>query len=184
MGRFSTHSVVFFALCVLAASACSGKDPYRPGESVGEFHVAARLARSTCGKTPDPWEFDVHLRHEKSTLYWVQGGAPISAIVDSTARAKLGATSSQTVRAADSKARLAACTLTRTDSVDIVLAPIARADSELANATSFKGTLSYEFAATEGSQCDDQLASAGGDFDTLPCAVEYAVDGVRTGDTK
>ena len=44
--------------------------------------------------------------------------------------------------------------------------------------------LTYHFTATEGSDCEDQLAAAGGDFDALPCDVHYNLDGARTGDAK
>jgi hypothetical protein len=54
--------------------------------------------------------------------------------------------------------------------------------SDVAGTTSFKGTLTYRFAPTEGSSCEDQLAELGGDFATLPCDVKYDVSGVRTGD--
>ena len=74
---------------IACGSGCGGKDPYRPGESVGVFHVAGKLVATNCGQTPDPWEFDVRLRHDQSTLYWVQGDAPVSGIVDSSARVVL-----------------------------------------------------------------------------------------------
>ena len=69
-------------LALLALPACSGKDPYNPGTPLGTFHVTANLTQSSCGPVPDPWEFDVRLSHEGTTLFWVQGGAPISGIVD------------------------------------------------------------------------------------------------------
>jgi hypothetical protein len=170
------------AIC--AGSACSGKDPYRPGESLGAFHVTAKLVSTTCGKTPDPWEFDVRLRHEKTTLYWVQGDAPISGLVDPAARAVLKSSATQTLRAANPKAQMAACAMARADVLDLVLAPIAVPVTDLQPTTSFKGSLTYRFAATEGSECEDQLAASGGDFDVLPCDVKYDLDGVRTGDAK
>lgn len=169
---------------IAGGSGCSGKDPYRPGESLGAFHVTGKLVASSCGPTPDPWEFDVRLRHERSTLYWVQGDAPLSAQVDAAARAVLKATTSQTVRDADARTRTAACMLTRSDEVDLVLAPLAAPVNDVAGATSFKGTLTYRFAATEGSSCEDQLADVGGDFATLPCDVKYELSATRTGDAK
>ena len=165
---------------ICGGSGCSGKDPYRPGESIGAFHVTAKLVSTTCGKTPDPWAFDVRLRHEKTTLYWVQGDAPISGVVDATARAVLKAKATQTLRAANPKSQMAACAMERADVLDLVLAPIATPVADLQPATSFKGTLTYHFPATDGSDCEDQLAASGGDFDALPCDVHYDLDGVRT----
>ena len=169
---------------ICGGSGCSGKDPYRPGESLGAFHVTAKLVSTTCGKTPDPWAFDVHLRHEKTTLYWVQGDAPISGLVDPAAHAVLKATATKTMRAEDPKNALAACAMARADVLDLVLAPLVMPAKDLQPATSFKGSLTYHFTATEGSDCEDQLAAAGGDFDALPCDVHYNLDGARTGDAK
>lgn len=176
---------VIAAVSALAGgSGCSGKDPYRPGESLGAFHVTGKLVSTTCGPTPDPWEFDVRLRHERTTLYWVQGDAPISAQVDAAARAILKATATQTVRAADARSRTAACTMARSDEVDLVLAPLTAPVNDVAGATSFTGTLTYRFAPTEGSSCEDQLSDSGGDFATLPCDVKYELSGLRTGDAR
>jgi hypothetical protein len=173
------------ALAALSGgSGCSGKDPYRPGESLGAFHVTGKLVSTSCGPTPDPWEFDVKLRHERTTLYWVQGDAPISAQVDGAARAVLKATAMQTVRPADERSRTAACTMSRSDVVELVLAPLAAPVDDVAGVTSFKGTLSYRFAPTEGSSCEDQLTDVGGDFATLPCDVKYDLSAVRTGDAR
>jgi hypothetical protein len=176
--------VLLGIVVIYAGSGCSGKDPYRPGESIGAFHVTAKLVSTTCGKTPDPWEFDVRLRHDKTILYWVQGDAPISGVVDPAAHAVLKATATQTLRAADPKSPMAACAMGRADVLDLVLAPIAKPAVDLQPATSFTGTLTYRFAATDGSECEDQLAASGGDFDALPCDVHYALEGLRTGDAK
>jgi hypothetical protein len=167
---------------VCAGSGCSGKDPYRPGESIGAFHVTAKLVSTSCGKTPDPWEFDVRLRYEKTTLYWVQGDAPISGVVDPSARAVLKASVTQTLPAANPRSQQAACAMARTDALDIVLAPITTPILDLQPTTSFKGSLTYHFTAMEGSDCEAQLATAGGDFDVLPCDVVYELSGLRTGD--
>lgn len=173
------------ALAALAGGAgCSGKDPYRPGESLGAFHVTGKLVSTTCGATPDPWEFDVRLRYERRTLYWVQGDAPIAAQVDSAAKATLKSGTTQTVREADARSRTAACTIARSDVVELVLAPLTAPFEDVAGATSFKGTLTYRFAPTEGSSCEDQLSDSGGDFATLPCDVKYDVAGLRTGDAR
>ena len=170
------------AIC--GGSGCSGKDPYRPGESIGAFHVTGKLVSTTCGKTPDPWKFDVRLRHERNTLYWVQGDAPISGQVDPSAKAVLKSSDVKTVRAADPKSQRAACAMSRADVLTVVLAPVVAPATDLHGATSFKGTLTYHFDATDGSECDDQLEASGGDFAVLPCDVHYDLGGVRSGDAK
>lgn len=176
--------VLLATLAICAGSGCSGKDPYRPGESIGAFHVTGALVSTTCGKTPDPWQFDVRLRHERNTLYWVQGDAPISGLVDGAAKAVLKSSDVRTVRAADPKRQMAACAMSRADVLSLVLAPTVAPAIDLQGATSFKGTLTYRFDATEGSECEDQLATSGGDFTALPCEVHYNLEGKRTGDAK
>ena len=178
---------VVLMLAALASVGCSGKDPYRPGESIGAFHVTGKLIATSCGATPDPWEFDVRLRHDVTTLYWVQGDAPISALVDATAKADMTTTSTLTARAAS--ANDPGCTMARTDAVELVLAPMTSpvtvdAATELTSATSFTGSLKYHFAAADGSLCDDQLSDNGGQYAALPCDVQYELAGARTGDAK
>jgi hypothetical protein len=56
--------------------------------------------------------------------------------------------------------------------------------TDLGAATSFKGTLGYQFAIVDGSSCEDQLTESGGDFDKLPCSVSYEISATRTGDAK
>jgi hypothetical protein len=175
------------ALATVASVGCSGKDPYRPGESIGVFHVSGKLVASSCGATPDPWAFDVRLRHDATTLYWVQGDAPVSALLDATAKAVLTSSATLTARAATANA--VGCTMARTDTVELVLAPVSTpvtvtASTEVTSATSFTGSLKYHFAASEGSLCDDQLADNGGQYAQLPCDVQYELAGARTGDAR
>jgi hypothetical protein len=180
----SLRCTVLAISVVLSLGACSGKDPTRPGESIGVFAVSGKLVSSTCGATPDPWKFDVRLRHEERTLYWVQGDAPISGQVDPQARAVLTSSDVRQMRAADAKSKTPACNMSRTDALDLVLAPVVKPVTDVAGVTSFKGTLTYRFAATEGSSCEDQLADSGGDFAAIPCDVSYEIDGLRTGNAK
>jgi hypothetical protein len=193
MARPSCRDALVALPCVLAIAAiaggsgCSGHDPYRPGESVGAFHVTSKLVSTSCGPTPDPWEFDVKLRHDSTTLFWVQGSAPIAGQLDAKAHAVMKTSVVNTVRAADAKTQTAACTMSRSDVVDLVLAPTTApvmAAADVGAATSFKGTLAYQFTVVEGSSCEDQLTELGGDFAALPCTVSYEIAATRTGDAK
>ncbi|MBS2018011.1 MAG: hypothetical protein JST00_34365 [Deltaproteobacteria bacterium] len=170
------------AVVLVGSSAgCTGKDPFNPGESLGTFRVTGALVSSTCGTTPNPWQFDVKLRHEAvTTLYWVQGGLPISGKLDPVARSVMSATETRNMRAADAKTSRAACNLVREDSLDVVLAPVTPPITDVKTATSFKGTLKYRFSPTQGSECDDQLLDTGGDFAALPCEVSYTIEGTKT----
>lgn len=163
------------------AAACGGKDPYSPGTKLGTFHVTARLAQSTCGAAPDPWEFDVKLNHDLRTLYWVQGGAPIQGQIDAAAQTKLAAKSSHEVRAANERAKLAACALERSDALVVTLnGEDEKPVSDPAATRGFVGSLSYAFTPTGTSDCTDQLTVSGGGYDALPCSVSYEVTGVLT----
>ncbi|MBX3193321.1 MAG: hypothetical protein KF819_40435 [Labilithrix sp.] len=167
----------------LAAHGCTGKNPYAPGESLGSFAVTGKLVSTSCGATPDPWSFEVKLRHEDATLYWVHGGIPISGKVDKTAaRVVLKASETQTVRPADAKKKLAACTMSREDTVDLVLSPVTLPLTDLKTATEFKGALSYRFAAGEAADCSDQLLETGGDYAAIPCEVRYELSAKRVGE--
>lgn len=168
---------VMIAPVLAAIAACSGKDPYDPGTKLGTFRVSAQLTKSSCGPTPNPWGFDVRLNHEGSTLYWIQGAAPISARVEA-ARAQLRAEIVQEVRAADPKAKRAACAIARTDELALALAGAdATPVTEPASTAAFAGTLVYTFAPTQGSDCSDQVAASGGGFEALPCEVQYDLTG-------
>ena len=175
----SLRQVLAGSLVVLATvTACSGKDPYSPGTKLGTFHVAASLTSTSCGATPNPWAFDVQLNHDGSTLYWIQGGAPIGATVDVSAHTQLQAQVVDEVRAADPKTKLEACSISRTDLVALNLASAdTKPTSDPALTTSFTGTLIYTFAPTSGSDCSDQVVAAGGGYDALPCEVHYDLTG-------
>jgi hypothetical protein len=174
MGRSSVAVGVFLLL-----AACTGKDRLAPGEAIGTFHVVGALRSTTCGTVPDPWEFDVRLRFEDVTLYWVQGDAPISGVV-SASRVELKAKGVMTVRNPDAKTQTMGCAMQREDLVDMT---VSRADqappTTLADTASFRGTLRYRFAPTAESDCMDQLHSEGGDYENLPCEVAYEIAGTK-----
>lgn len=161
-----------------ASAGCSGKDPYSPGTKLGVYRVDAKLTSSTCGAVPDPWQFDVRLNHDGSTLYWIQGGAPIQGRVDTNASALFEATVTNELRAADTKTRRAACSVARNDTLAItIVAADAKPNPDPAVMKSFVGSLVYDFVPLDGSDCSDQLTATGGDFDILPCSVRYELTG-------
>jgi len=164
-----------------AAIGCSGKNPYEPGEAVGTFRVTAKLTQTTCGQPPNPWEFDVKVNRDGSMLYWIQGGAPIAGEVDRSARTILKASVVNEVRSADARRKLEACSIMRSDVLDMNLANAdAKPAVDPADVRSFTGLISYTFTPTEGSSCDDQLTGAGGGYDSLPCVVAYELSATMT----
>jgi hypothetical protein len=172
------------ALFVAAAGpACSGTDPFSPGKKLGTFRVTAKLTQTSCGATPNPWEFDVRLNHDGSTLYWVQGGAlPIESRVDATARTTMEAQLVEEVRPADAKAQRDACSIARTDTLALtLLGADARPTSDPGQMTAFSGGLVYTFAATAGSDCLDQLTASGGGYAALNGGARYPGAELRSG---
>jgi hypothetical protein len=166
----------FVWIAAIALAACTGKDPYNPGDPIGAFHVSAQLVSTTCGSTPNPWEFDVKLRHNLTTLYWVQGGAPVSGEL-SGASTTMNASTSQTMIDANPKTQTPACVVTRKDTVVVAL------DTTDASAVqAFSGSIAYHFDAQDGSDCTAEITANGGDFDALPCDVSYTLAAKRTGD--
>jgi len=162
-------------------AACSGKDPFSPGNKLGTFHVTGKLTHTSCGPTPNPWEFDVRLNHDGSTLYWIQGGLPVEGRVDTTARTRLEAEVVSEVRPADARAKKEACSISRTDVLALTLVgPDGQPTSDPSGMQSFHGALVYTFAPTAGSDCSDQTTASGGDFDALPCDVQYDLSGTLT----
>lgn len=175
----SVRHLVSAALALGLVAACSGKDPYSPGTQLGTFHVTAKLTHTSCGETPNPWNFDIRLNHDGSTLYWVQTDAPpIEGRVDSTARTQLQAEVVEEVRAADPRMKREGCAIARTDVLALTLVgPDAQPTSDPSLTTSFSGGLVYTFAPTTGSDCADQVTMSGGGFDALPCEIRYDLTG-------
>ena len=161
---------------LFVVAACSGKDPYAPGDPVGVFHVSGKLVSATCGETPNPWEFDVRLRHDRSTLYWVQGGAPIQGPIDPSAKAVLTSSSQHTVRDADPKTKTPACVVARTDTLEVSLTTAGAKSSDIATTDGFTGTLVYRFEPDSG-DCAEEVGKT---FKALPCEVSYEVSGAKT----
>jgi hypothetical protein len=156
--------------CAASVTACTGKDPYNPGTPIGTFHVTSTLSTSSCGAAPNPWEFDVKLASDHDTLYWIQGGVPVSGVMDPSSHVSMSASAEQTIYQADPKAMLGACTLTRQDAMALAVtgSPI----------SSFTGTLSYTFAPTSDSDCSQAIGPDA--YATLPCTVAYTLSAVET----
>ena len=167
----------WLAVAGAVALGCSGKDPYNPGTAVGTFHVEAKLTSLSCGGTaPNPWTFDVKVNHEGETVYWIQGGTPISGTVDNDGHTAFAAQTVTDLRAGTTKQ--SGCSLARTDNLGMyLLTADAKPTTDPTTLSSFTGQLSYAYTATDGSDCTDQLTSAGGTWQALPCAVTYDVTG-------
>jgi hypothetical protein len=163
-------------LATLALAACLGnKDPYDPGKPLGTYAVTGKLVANACGDAlgaTDPWTFTVKLTEDVNTIYWVQGGLPVSGVVDASGHTTMSSTSTQNIHDANPRAGIGACSITRADALDLT---IVQDDS------TFTGTLAYTFGPSDGSDCTDQLAVAGGPYAALPCSVQYSLAATRGG---
>jgi hypothetical protein len=156
------------ATCVLALGlvSCSGNP--LPGSPLGTYKVVAKQTANTCGLgAPDPWIFSVQLSRKDSTLYWswMDGSPMMSGPLDAQAQATLRTSRTGNVDGSDAGA-LGPCTLKREDDLEILLG---QGDPPSA----FSGTVGYSFSVPSGSDCRDQLSSAGGPYQALPCTVSY-----------
>lgn len=177
--RVLPRLVVLLAASTAIATivACSGKDRYRPGDALGTFRVDGTLTANNCsaaGEVPNPWSFQVDLGRDPGVLYWIQGGAPVSGLIDQNGHATMSVVGTTEVRAATPKA--AGCTIARTDAFDGTIAPTGAV-------TSFTGKLSYSYAVVDG-DCQDQIAENGGGFVALPCTIAYDVTGTQVAPPK
>ena len=160
---------------VAGLAACTGKDRYNPGSPLGTFRVSAATTGNTCGDDnapPSPWLFDVRLSRERSTLYWIQGGAPVSGPIDDNGHARLTDFDQKTLHEADARRGVGFCAVSRVDTFDATLENGADAGVD-----AFTGTLVYRFAATEGSDCADVVEA--GTFGALPCEIHFDLTGKR-----
>jgi len=172
--------VVIGALAALqagCADAFGTRDPRDVATDLGTFHVTAALQSNTCGDgalgAAATWAFDVKLSRDVRALYWNNGAEVIAGPIDDN----LTSFSFDTgviidMRTPESKT-LPACSVRRDDHAAGTL------DDPGAEAQSFTGTLTYDFAPTEGSQCGDLVAGSAPVFAALPCSIAYRISGAR-----
>jgi hypothetical protein len=161
--------VPWAAVAVASLASCS--PTALPGAQLGTFKVTGTSTTNTCGiGAPNPWTFDVELSRDGSTLYWswMDGSPPSSGTLTGSADAQATITDSTTGNVDGTDASLGPCTLQRDDDLALTIA-----------STSFTGTLTYSFSVASASDCNDQLSSAGGQYDALPCTVTYSLTGSR-----
>ena len=169
------------ALAALALAACTGKNPYAPGTTIGTFRLTGQRGAATCGDAadaPNPWTFDVRFSRDGATLYWLQNRAPVSGAVGADRKVHLETSDTRTSTVTLRKgAPPVSCTVTRTDAFDAVLGP----DEPLGDAgtggfSSLTGTLRYSFAADDPEAC---AAIGDPSLSVMPCELVYAVSGSK-----
>lgn len=169
------------ALTVLPACVDAFGDQAPQGTALGTFHVVGTQTANTCGEgalgATRLWEFDVELARGEGALFWDNGASVIEGVL-----AKDQVSFSLDGRVIEDMRAGAAppgppCSVERRD----------RASGELGDAgddvARFKARLSYSFAPTAGSRCENLVAgelSAAPVFAALPCGMDYDLAAKRS----
>jgi len=164
--------LAFGFVALLALAACT--DTSMPGTELGTFKITATPTSNTCGagtRVPATWLFDVELSHDDDLLYWRRNDAQVSGPLGANRTAKIETSVTSVVALPD--AGVVGCVMTRFDTVTVTLG----SDTDV---TSISGTISLAFAMVEGSDCASQLSAYGGEYDALPCTMDFSYTGTRT----
>jgi hypothetical protein len=141
--------------------------------------VQATETTNTCGEgalgSTATWSFNVKLSSTISQIFWDNGHEVLSGSLDADRSFSFTSEVLMNMRTESSPSGLPACSIERSDA----------SNGALEGATpvsGFKGTLSYSFAPSAGSSCDDLLVLPAPTFAALPCSMTYDLDATRTGD--
>ena len=181
----------FLLLIDGCADVFGQKDPHAPGDPVGRYQLSANVdAASSCAEAaaaaPRPWTFEVTLRKDGHTAFWITSDTPVVGTVDDKGALAFHASNRLQIRPADKAKELGPCVVVRNDDFSGTLAG---PPSTEAGVAAFTGTLKYSYAVEEGADCRDLVGPAGPDrkspmFTTMPCDVHFAVAAKRVGDPK
>ena len=132
----------------LAFVGCSSNP--MPGTLLGTYTVVGQSQTNSCGlAAPNPWQFDVQLSEDGSTLYWsFMDGSPF--LSGAVAESQATLSTSQTANVDGSEAGLGPCDMQRNDTYQLSL-------SSGSPPPSFSGTITYAFSVPSGYSCGDQL---------------------------
>src|SRR5258708_30660338 len=90
---------LLLAVLVCGCSSIMGnKDPHQPGDPIGVYAITADVdvAGANCpevvAQAPKPWTFQVTLRRDAKTGWWLSGADPLQGTVDDNAAISFTAT--------------------------------------------------------------------------------------------
>jgi len=189
----SPSRVLLLGASFVAASGCSSflgdKDPHDPGAPVGMYHLVANVdTGSSCAEAvaaaPKPWNFDVTIRRDGQTGYWIVSGQPLSGTIDDKGAITFSASFPTKVHDVEKAQEIGACTIVRTDSFS---GAFAGAPTTANGVATFTGTLRYAYTVDAGSDCRDVVGPVAEGrpsplFGTLPCDVHFAVTATKFAD--
>ena len=184
-----------FGLATLFLAACSSNlKENEPGTALGAYAISADAdLSSSCTEllnaSPRPWTFDVTLRRDGATGYWVtKGSGAIEGTIDGKGAVSFKQSIPVTVHGPDKARELGTCVVIRTDEF---VGALAGPPNTATGIASFTGTLRYSYQVAAGADCRDIVGSDGTNpdpniphFAVLPCDIRYAVSATRTGDVK
>ena len=181
------------AFAFVALSGCTqllgDKDPHQPGDPIGVYEITAvvNVGSSNCPEVvaaaPNPWTFQVTLRRDGTTGYWLAGADPLTGNIQGSA-VTFTATTPTPVHDVEKAKGVGACTIDRTDQFSGAFVGDPATD---AGKATLSGTLTYLYGPEAGSDCSDVVGQASADdphplFSTLPCSVRFDVTAKKVAD--
>lgn len=150
------------------------EDARIPGDALGTYAVVGEIDPGSCGAgalgAPSVWRFEVQLAREESSLYWLNGEAPIEGRVD--AEGAFEVLSETRVAVSEPDQERAGCSVVRRDRAAGLLA------GEGLDIPTFTGELVYSYESVPGSDCSALVGVEGG-FARLPCALGFTLAATR-----
>lgn len=153
------------------------QDAHNPGTDLGAYHVTATVTANTCGAgalgQPSSWAFDVHLSRdaEGGFLYWNNGQAAIAGALETDDVSFSFDTSVVQNMRDPAVVGPPPCSIARLDHAKGTL------DAATDAVAAFTGELTYQFAPTAGSICDDLIDSETPIVIGFPCGFTYEMKG-------
>lgn len=191
--RYVSHmrSMILGVLLVLG-SGCWGQGEESPGDPVGTFEASGLMVEQSCGSAipaPDPLDLRFDLRSEDGgRAYWRQPGGPIYAGVHKDGEYTFTVSQSWMVVEPDRFRGYVGCSVTQRDIFTFIVEEVdAKEDEETVDTgadagvdpavLSLSGSQSTEIDPLSGADCTPAVAALGGPFLSLPCRVEYVLNG-------
>ncbi len=181
MASPARSAFVFVAALSSSALGCTeifgDRDAHALGVELGRYRVDATLTSHSCGEgalgSATSWQFEVELARDERALYWNNGAEIIAGELDESG---VGFSFDSGViidMRSPEETALPACSVKR---VDLAAGKLG---ADGADVPAFAGTLSYDFAPTEGSSCADLVSDPEPVFAALPCSFAYTIVGER-----
>ena len=177
-------------LVLLALPACGGGPNELAGEPVGQYMVQALLTSNECGTghpAPPSLAFYVELRHLPGSTsgYWkLPDGPLVDGWLERNADFRFASAEELVALAPDPDFGYPGCNIERREVVAGTL--LAGSDGAAEDGgvaaeaeSSFSGGTTVTISPLPGGDCTPLLSVYGGVFPTLPCSIEYDLQGER-----